>query len=123
MACASVASGILLFLLALGEQFGDSDAQGLGQEKCFLVGDASDACLYLGQGATADVQTLTLASGGQVFLREVESVSQPADLFSYDVRGQVVLHFWSLTLEHSRCVIAPLMEQPSEALNAFREGP
>ena len=74
-----------LFLPALGKQVGDGDSQGLGQEKCFLVGDATDASLYLGQGSPGDVQALTLASGGQVFLGEVESVSQPADLFSYDV--------------------------------------
>ena len=98
--CRGIQRDFGLFLLAPGKQVGDGDIQGLGQKKGFLVGDASDACLYLGQRTTADIQALTLASGGQVFLGEVESVSQPADLFSYDVRGQVLLHFWNLTLEH-----------------------
>lgn len=72
----------------------------MGQEKCFLVGDASNASLYLGQGSPGDVQADSLAFGGQLFLRKVELIPQPTDLFSYDVRGQVVLHFWNLTLEH-----------------------
>ncbi len=89
-----------LFLLAPREQVSHPDAQGLGQEKCFLVGDAADASLNLGQSSPGDIQADPLASGGELLLGDVEPISQPADLFSYDVRGQVVLHLWSLTLMH-----------------------
>ena len=58
-----------LFLLALGEQFGDSDAQSLGQEKGFLVSNASDACLNFREGSPGDVQSDPLAFGGELFLR------------------------------------------------------
>ena len=61
--CKGIQQGIWLFLLAPGKQVGDGDAQGLGQEKCFLVGDATDASLYLGQGSPGDVQAYPLASG------------------------------------------------------------
>ena len=44
-----------LSAFALGEQVGNGNAKGLGQEKCFLIGDASNASLYLGQGSPGDV--------------------------------------------------------------------
>ena len=77
-----------LSLLALGKQVGDPDAHSLGQEKCFLVGDASDASLYLGQGSPGDVQADPLAFGRELVLGKAELIPKPADLFSYDVRGQ-----------------------------------
>ena len=99
--CAGVARETIgLLLLASGEQVGDGDSQGLSQEEGFLVGDASDACLYLGQGSPGDVQTYPLAFGRELVLGKALLISKPADLFSYDVRGQVLLHFWNLTLEH-----------------------
>lgn len=86
--CAGVARETIgLLLLASGEQVGDGDSQGLSQEEGFLVGDASDACLDLGQGSPGDVQARPLAFGGEVLLRDVEAVSKPADLLSHDVRG------------------------------------
>ena len=98
--CKGIQQGIWLFLLALGEQIGDGNSQGLAQEECFLVGDASDASLYLGQGSPGDVQADSLAFGRELILRKAELIPQPADLFSCDVRGQALLHFWNLTLEH-----------------------
>ena len=77
-----------LFLLAPGKQVGDPDTQSLGQEKCFLIGNASDACLYLGQGSPGDIQACPLAFGRELVLGKAELISKPADLFSYDVRGQ-----------------------------------
>ena len=65
-----------------------------------MVGDATDASLYLGQGSPGDVQADSLAFGGELVLGKANLISKPADLFPYDVRGQVVLHFWNLTLEH-----------------------
>ena len=53
--CKGIQQVIWLFLLAPGKQVGDGDAQGLGQEECFLVGNASNACFYLGQGSPGDV--------------------------------------------------------------------
>ena len=101
MACAKEARRILgLPAFYLGKQVGHPNPQGLGQEKCFLVGDASDACFNLGQGSPGDVQADSLAFGGELFLRKIELIPQPTDLFTCDIRWQVLLHFWNLTLEH-----------------------
>ena len=89
MACAKEARRILgLPAFYLGKQVGHPNPQGLGQEKCFLVGDASDACFNLGQGSPGDVQADPLAFGGELVLGKAFLISKPADLFSYDVRGQ-----------------------------------
>ena len=101
MACAKEARRILgLPAFYLGKQVGHPNPQGLGQEKCFLVGDASDACFNLGQGSPGDVQADSLAFGRELILRKTELIPQLADYFSYDVRGHILLHFRNLTLEH-----------------------
>lgn len=80
--------GFWLSTFCLGKQVGDGDSQGLGQEKCFLVGDATDASLYLGQGSPGDVQAHSLAFCRELLLGEVELAPQLANLASCDVRGQ-----------------------------------
>ena len=98
--CKSGDQNVWLLLLAPGKQVGDPDTQGLGQEECVLVGDATDSSLDFRQGSPGDVQARPLAFGRELVLGEVEPIPQLGHLFTYDVRGQVLLHFWNLTLEH-----------------------
>ena len=89
MGCANEARGILRLLLpAPREQVGNRDPQGLGQEEEFFVGDATDACLYLGQRTTADVPARPLAFPGEAVLGEALVGPDLGDLPSCDVRWQ-----------------------------------
>lgn len=74
-----------LSAFCLWEQVGDCHPQGLGKQKGFLVGDATDSGFNLGQGPPTDIKADSLTSGSKLLLGDVEPVSQPADLLAYDV--------------------------------------
>ena len=91
MACAGESSGISgLLFLAPGKQVGNGDIQGLGQEKGFLVGNASDASLDLGEGSTANVPASPLTFASQAVLGQPLCCPDLGDLPSRDIRWQVL---------------------------------
>ena len=73
--CRSGQKIVRLLLLALREQVGDGDSQGMGQEENFLIGDTTDARFDLGQRPSADVQSRPLAFGRELVLGDAETSS------------------------------------------------